>query len=205
MAGRISTAMTADPRIDAYIERQADFARPILDHIRAVVHAACSDAVEDVKWGMPTFLYRGKLMAGMAAFKRHAVMSLWHGGQLRGPDASAEAMGEFGRLTSIADLPDVAELTRLVHAQMAMIDDGVKAVRDKTVKPPLEVPPDLAAALAAAPAARVAWDGFPPSCRHEYLEWVLEAKRPRTRARRIAETVALTGEGKKRHWRYENC
>jgi uncharacterized protein YdeI (YjbR/CyaY-like superfamily) len=197
--------MSRDPRIDAYIEKQAGFARPILERIRAVMHAACPEVEEAMKWSMPTFLYKGKQLAGMAAFKGHATLGFWNRSEVRGENAKSGAMGDFGRLASVADLPDEAELTALIHKAMALIDAGAKTVRNKTTKAPLEMPEDLAAALAANPAAQATYEGFPPSCRREYLEWVIEAKRPETRHKRVAQAVEQMSEGKKRNWKYENC
>lgn len=196
--------MNRDARIDAYIERQADFARPILEHIRAVMHRACPQAEEAIKWGMPAFLYKGKQFAGLAAFKAHATLGFWRRSET-GEETKSGAMGDFGRLASIADLPDEADLTARVHQAMALIDAGAKTIRNTAPKPQLDMPDDLAAALAANPAAQAAYEGFPPGSRREYLEWVIEAKRPETRASRIAQAVEQMAEGKKRNWKYERC
>jgi uncharacterized protein YdeI (YjbR/CyaY-like superfamily) len=197
--------MSKDERVDAYIARQADFARPILEHLRAAVHAACPECEEAMKWSMPAFLYKGKQLAGMAAFKAHATFGFWQRSGERGEESKAGAMGDFGRLTNVADLPDDTELAALIHKNMALIDAGAKTVRNKTVKVPIEMPDDLAAALRASPAAQTTYDGFPPGCRREYLEWVTSAKRPETRSKRIAEAVQMMAEGKKRNWKYEGC
>ena len=197
--------MSRDPRIDAYIERQADFARPILNYIRETLHAASPDIEESVKWSMPAFGYKGRPLANMAAFKAHAVMGFWQGQQLRGEQARDGAMGEFGRLSKVEDLPGRAALIDMVHRAIKLIDEGVKPVRNKTVKAPIEMPEDLQTALTASPAAQATFDAFPPSCRREYLEWVVEAKRPETRAKRIAQAVEMMAEGKRRHWKYEAC
>jgi uncharacterized protein YdeI (YjbR/CyaY-like superfamily) len=197
--------MSRDPRIDDYIARQADFARPILEHIRAVMHAACLDTEEAIKWSMPAFMYRGKQLAGMAAFKAHATFGFWQRSGEQVAESKPGAMGDFGRLTSIADLPDEAALTALIHQNMKLIEAGAKTVRNKTPKPELEMPQDLADALAATPSAQAVYERFPPGCRREYLEWVVEAKRPETRAKRIAQAVEWMAEGKKRNWKYENC
>lgn len=197
--------MTRDARIDDYIARQADFARPILGHIRRVVHAACPEVEEAIKWNMPAFLYKGKQLAGMAAFKAHATLGFWQRSGLCSEESKAGAMGDFGRLTAISDLPDDAALAALIYRGMALIDEGAKTVRNKTAKPALEPPADLTDALAAVPAARTAFDAFPPGCRREYVVWVVEAKRPETRARRIAQAVEWIAQGKKRNWKYEGC
>jgi uncharacterized protein YdeI (YjbR/CyaY-like superfamily) len=199
--------MTRDPRIDAYIHRQADFARPVLKHLRGVVHAACPEAVETLKWGMPHFLYKGQMLAGMAAFKAHATFGFRRAKEVLGETgAERDAMGQFGRLTSVADLPPEEELKGLVREAMALADEGGRPARPEAApKPELETPPELEAALAASPAARAAFDGFPPGARREYVEWVVEAKRPETRDRRIAQAVEWLAEGKRRNWKYERC
>ncbi len=197
--------MSRDERVDAYIAKQADFARPILQHLREAVHAACPECEEAIKWGMPAFLYKGKQLAGMAAFKAHATFGFWQRSGDRGTESKPGAMGDFGRLASLSDLPDEGELAALVAKNMALIDAGAKTVRNKTVKVPIEMPDDLAAALAASPAAQATFDSFPPGCRREYLEWVTEAKRPETRTRRIAQAVEMMAQGKRRNWKYEAC
>lgn len=199
--------MKTDPRIDAYIDdKAADFARPILRHVRSVIHEACPDCEETLKWSMPSFLYKGKILAGIASFKAHASFGFWSGSQVVDTSGqSATAMGQFGRLTSLDDLPDRKTLIELTRKAMQLIDEGVKPVRNKTVKAPFTVPQDLKAAIDAAPTAKATWDAFPPSCQREYVEWVTEAKRDETRAKRLEQTVAWLNEGKRRNWKYENC
>jgi uncharacterized protein YdeI (YjbR/CyaY-like superfamily) len=199
--------MSTDPRIDAYIARQADFARPILEHLRSAVHSACPEAEETLKWSMPHFLYRGQMLAGMAAFKAHATFGFWRAKEVLGETgAERDAMGQFGRLASVADLPPDELLHGLIRKAMALTDSGRRPARAKAApKPESEIPPELESALSANPAARATFDGFPPSCRREYVDWVAEAKRPETRDRRIAQAVEWMAEGKKRNWKYENC
>ena len=195
-----------DPRIDDYIARQADFARPILDHLRGAIHSACPQAEETLKWGMPAFLYRGEILATVAAFKQHATFGFWRGSQVVGEGREKlDAMGQFGRLRSVADLPEPETLKDLIKKAMELADSGVKPVRNKTVKGELRVPEDLAAALAGNEAASATFAGFPPGSRREYVEWVTQAKRPETRAKRIAEAVEWMAEGKRRNWKYEQC
>ncbi len=198
--------MPRDPRIDDYIERQAPFAKAILTHLREAIHAACPDVEEAIKWGMPAFLHHGKQLAGMAAFKAHATFGFRRGSELvpARPD-QANAMGQFGRLTSIEDLPPPAELDALIRQAVALSDAGTKPVRAKAAKPDLEPPADLLAALAENDAARGTFANFPPGSRRDYVEWIVEAKRPETRAKRIAQALEWMAEGKKRNWKYEQC
>ncbi|HEX8064147.1 MAG TPA: YdeI/OmpD-associated family protein [Allosphingosinicella sp.] len=199
--------MANDPRIDAYIARQAEFARPILGHLRSAVHAACPEVEETLKWSMPHFLYRGQMLAGMAAFKAHATFGFWRAKEVLGETgAEREAMGQFGRLASVADLPPEAVLHELIRKAMALTDAGRRPAKPKGAsKPQPETPPDLEAALSANLAARATFDGFPPSCRREYVDWVTEAKRSETRGKRIAQAVEWMAEGKRRNWKYEKC
>jgi uncharacterized protein YdeI (YjbR/CyaY-like superfamily) len=197
--------MSRDPRIDAYIERQADFARPILERIRAAVHAAC-EAEETLKWSMPHFMYKGQMMAGMAAFKAHATFGFWRGKEVLGATgAERDAMGQFGRLRSVDDLPPADVLEGLIRKAAALNEAGRKPRPKKPSKPEAETPQDLADALAGNPAASATFDSFPASARRDYVDWVVEAKRPETRAKRIAQSVEWLAEGKRRHWKYENC
>ena len=197
--------MPRDPRIDAYIARQADFARPILEHLRAIVHAAYPDVEEAIKWGMPAFLHQGKMLGSMAAFKAHATFGFWKGALISATEGlERKAMGQFGRITSLADLPDDATLKEMVRKAVALAEQGVKVARPKKhPKSALEIPEDLREALHAHPPAADQFEAFSPSARRDYLEWVTEAKRPETRAKRIAQAAEWIAEGKKRHWKYE--
>ena len=197
--------MSRDPRIDAYIARQADFARPILEHLRRIVHEAAPAVEETVKWSMPHFTYNGRLFAGMAAFKAHATFGLWEVGDMLGETTSQKAMGQFGRIESVGDLPPEQELKAIVRRAADRAEQGPNPRPKKAPKPELDTPPDLESALDSNPAARTTFDGFSPSGRREYVEWVVEAKRPETRAKRIAQAVDWMAEGKRRHWKYQNC
>ena len=198
--------MKTDPRIDAYIDRQADFARPILRHLREVVHAACPDCEEAVKWSSPHFLYKSEMFAGMAAFKQHATFGFWRGSLVVGEgNDQMSGMGQFGRLTSIDDLPPREELEALIHKAMQLTDAGVKVRPNKHKKEPFTVPQDMRAALDANQAAAATFEGFPPSAQRDYVEWVTESKRDETRTKRLAQSIEWLAEGKRRNWKYENC
>jgi uncharacterized protein YdeI (YjbR/CyaY-like superfamily) len=196
--------MSTDPRIDAYIAKQADFARPILTHLRAAVHAACPGAEESIKWGMPAFLWNGQILAMMAAFKAHATFSFWRGKEVVGDTgAERESMGQFGRITSPQDLPAPDVLDALIKRAMALGGEGPKPRPANAPKAEIPVPADLQTALDANDAARAHFLAFAPSCRREYLEWITSAKRPETRASRIAQAMEWIAEGKSRNWKYE--
>jgi uncharacterized protein YdeI (YjbR/CyaY-like superfamily) len=195
---------TRDPRIDAYIANAAPFAQPILERLREAVHAACPECEETLKWRSPSFLYRGAILCGMAAFKEHAMFGFWKGALIDTGGPKEAAMGQFGRLTSVADLPAKRELARYIRQAMALEDAGVKTPRTKTgkPKPSPEPPEDLVRALARDKRARATFEGLSPSHRREYVEWILEAKREETRKRRLAQAVAWLAEGKPRNWKY---
>lgn len=196
--------MSRDPRVDAYIARKPEFARPILEHLRAAVHAACPDVEETIKWSSPFFLHRGELLCMMAAFKAHASFGFWKGDLVTGTDMGA--MGQFGRLASLADLPDDATLAALIRKAMVIAEAGTKVKRPlKHARPPVAPPEDLTAALAANAAAAATFAGFPEGQRREYVDWIADAKRPETRAKRLAQTIEWLTEGKRRNWKYEAC
>ena len=167
------------------------------------MHAVVPEVEETLKWGMPSFTLHGKILIGMAAFKAHATVGFWRGQEMR-MERKDDAMGELGKLTSVDDLP--SNLDELIR-EAARLSETARTPR-KTKHPPKPPPamhPDFADALAKAPQARAALDGFPPSAQREYLDWVAEAKQEATRAKRIATAIEWLGEGKRRHWKYQNC
>ena len=198
-----------DPRIDAHIEKSADFARPILEYLRAVVHAACPDVEETIKWGFPHFMYKG-MLCSMASFKQHCSFGFWKARQMTGFERNPEtAMGDFGRIAMPEDLPRKTELKRLVKQAMALNANPspvvAKPKTGRVAKPEL-VPLDaFLDALAKNKKAKASFDGFSPSHRREYVEWILEAKRVETVSKRIEESLRLLSEGKPRHWKYIDC
>lgn len=196
--------MPTDTRVDEYIARAQPFAQPILTHLRARFHAVCPDVEEGIKWGMPFFGHAGRPIANMAAFKAHASFGFWNRRELA-TGQEGEAMGQYGRLTSVADLPPDDELDAAIRAQLALAaspDRPKRAVGPP--KPEAEVPPALAAALASDPAASTVFhEQFSPSHRREYSEWIGEAKRDATRDKRIAQTLAWLRDGKQRNWKYQ--
>ena len=192
-----------DPRIDAYIAGVPDFARPVMEHLRAVVHAGCPDVVEDIKWSRPHFMLDGKILAGMSAFKAHCGFALWHTADQQ---KSGEGMGQFGRIESVKDLPSKTELKKQIAQAAELLRGGAKsAMTDKKPRPKLEAPPELLAALKAHPAAKKTFDAFAPSKQRDYIEWIVEAKREETRDKRLAQAMEWLAEGKARHWKYEQC
>jgi len=191
-----------DPRVTAYIGRAAPFARPILRHLRAVVHEACPEVEEALKWGMPAFLHHG-LLCGMAAFKAHATFGLWRSQEVLGVQGDRDAMGSYGRITAVADLPARRTLLAQVRKAATVNEAGPRRVAPRRRKPAPVTPPDLRAALSRNARAKAAWERFPPGHRREYIEWITEAKQPETRARRLATTVAWVAQGKGRNWKYQ--
>lgn len=197
-----------DPRVDAYIADAAEFARPILEHLRATVHAACPSALETMKWRSPHFMYGGRLLCNMAAFKQHVAFGFWLGKLVATTGKDDQAMGQFGCITCIADLPSKKILASLVRKAMALNDAGVPSpsrARAAKPRPPADVPQDLAAALVKNRNARATFDAFSNSKRRDYIEWITEAKGAPTRARRLAQTIEWLAEGKPRNWKYMNC
>jgi uncharacterized protein YdeI (YjbR/CyaY-like superfamily) len=199
---------TLDPRVDAYIAKSAEFAQPILAHLRAVVHAACPDVEETIKWGFPHFQYEG-MLCGMSSFKAHCAFGFWKAALIieKGDNKTEEAMGQFGRLASVKDLPSKKVLTGYIKLAMQLNVDGVKSpARAKPATPrPLTVPPYFTKALAANKVAKAHFTAFSPSQKREYVDWLEEAKTEATRERRMGTALEWLAEGKKRNWKYENC
>lgn len=196
---------TRDPRIDAYIAKKAEFARPVLAHFRALVHEADPEVAETLKWGHPTFMHDG-IVCGMAAFKEHCAFHFWKGSMIvdRSGTTAEKAMGQFGRVTRIGDLPAKSVLKRYVKEAVRLNVEGIKSERSRRPpRKPLPVPDDLARGLRGNRAARETFGRLPPSQQRDYIEWITEAKREATRTTRLATTLSWLAEGKHRNWKYE--
>lgn len=201
-----------DKAIDAYIAKSADFAKPILLHIRELVHKACPDVEEKMKWSFPHFDYKGEMMCSMAAFKQHAVMGFWKAALMKDAslidNAKSEvSMGHLGRITSLKDLPSDKKITAWIKEAMQLTDKGVKLpARPKPTekeKKQLEVPDYFVKALAKNKKAKQVFDNFAYSHRKEYLMWITEAKTEETRNKRMETALEWIAEGKGRNWKYE--
>ena len=159
-----------------------------------------------MKWSAPGFTLGGKILLIMAAFKQHAALNFWRGQEIGDGSPKAGAMGQFGKLKSTADLPSDDELDALIREAAELAGKAPAPRKAKHApKPPPQIHPEFAAALAKAPKAKTVLDGFPPSAQRDYFEWIAEAKQDSTRHKRIATAVEWLSEGKRRHWRYQNC
>ena len=212
----MSSASSFDPRVDAYIAKSKPFAQPILSEIRELVHKACPQVLETIKWSRPFFEYKGAIIGNMSGFKEHCTWGFW------GEEVTAKlremeilkpgAMGSLGRLTSVKDLPPRKDMIAILKQAVSYIDKGEYtspiAARQKVAKapaPPAKPTPEFAKALKANKKAAAAFDAFSPSCKKEYVEWIAEAKRPETRDKRIETAIEWISEGKQRNWKYQNC
>jgi uncharacterized protein YdeI (YjbR/CyaY-like superfamily) len=198
--------VSRNPRVDSYIANAQPFARPILEKVRERAHAAVPGVEEAMKWGAPGFTLNGKILLIMAAFKAHSALNFWRGQEIGDGSSKAGAMGQFGRLTSVDDLPPDDGLDALIRdaAQLAKTAPAPRKTKHEP-KPAPAIHPDFAAALKKAPKAKATLDNFPASAQRDYLEWIAEARQDATRQKRIADAIQWLGEGKRRHWKYENC
>ena len=198
-----------DPRVDAYIASSADFAKPILQHLRRLVHAACPEVEETIKWGKPTFVRKG-LLGGMAAFKHHCSFGLWKYARIDLPTSAGKSkvkdgMGQFGRIVSLSDLPPDNALVSYIKEAVRLNEEGVaRAIRPKARKK-LAIPAQFLSALGKHKKSLATFEKLSPSHQREYVEWWTEAKREETRAKRLATTIAWLTEGKTRNWKYAKC
>ena len=191
--------MARDGRIDAYIAKSQPFAQPILTGIRAIFHEAVPEIVEDIKWGAPAFVHRGKNLGGMAAFKAHAALMIAYAAR------EGDGMGGYGKIASLDELPPKDELLAQIRQGAAEIEAGKKPEWSKKapVKADLTVPQDMEAALNANPAAQAVFEGFTDAQRRDYVAWITEAKTDTTREKRLTQAIAWIAEGKRRNWKYE--
>jgi uncharacterized protein YdeI (YjbR/CyaY-like superfamily) len=199
-----------EPKVDEYIQRSAEFAKPVLLHLRDLVHKACPGVEEKIKWGFPHFDYKGTYVS-MASFKEHCAFNFWKSGLMKDPygllgEKGEKAMGNFGRIRKLADLPTDAILMEYLIQARKLNDEGKKVIRSKPAdkeKPGLVIPPDLKSALKRNKQGEVLFEKFTYSQKNEYILWIEEAKTTETREKRVATTVEWSAEGKTRNWKYK--
>ena len=202
-----------DPRVDAYISKSAEFAKPILTHIRKLIHETCPTVQETIKWGFPHFEYKGpadraaRILCSMASFKQHCALGFWYTerGPMGGDRQQGEAMGQYGRIASLADLPKDKEMVKQIKDAIKVHDAGVKPRTPKrpTEKKELEIPDYFLAALKKNKKALATFEQFNYSNKKEYLEWITQAKTEDTRKKRLDTAVEWMSEGKPRNWKYQ--
>jgi uncharacterized protein YdeI (YjbR/CyaY-like superfamily) len=196
---------TKDPRIDTYIANSTDFAKPILDHIRKLVHATCPDVEETLKWRSPHFMYKG-ILCGMASFKNHCAFGFWKGAMILGKHGrkTEEAMGQFGRITNVSDLPKDEVLVHYIKEAIKLNDTGAKlpAKSKSKERKELNIPDYFTAALRKNKGAWTTFESFSHSNKKEYVEWMTEAKSEETRKKRLEIAIEWISQGKVRNWKY---
>jgi uncharacterized protein YdeI (YjbR/CyaY-like superfamily) len=196
-----------DKRVDAYIEKAQPFAKPVLSHLRQLVHNACPEVEETIKWGMPSFDYKGPFCS-IASFKEHCAFGFWKAALMKDADKMKDnqqnAMGHAGKIKSLQDLPPDKILLNWIKEAMKLNDDGTKLPpRKLKEKKEILVPDYFTKELNKNKKASTTFQNFSPSHRREYLEWITEAKTEETRNRRMTTALEWLTEGKGRHWKYE--
>jgi hypothetical protein len=115
-----------DPRVTRYIGKRAPFARPILKRLRKLIHEGGPKLEETIKWGMPAFIHKGRIVCGIAGFKAHCALWFWRSKTVIGKKPK-EGMGNFGRVTSVKDLPSAARIKAYVRKGIRLIDQAHSA------------------------------------------------------------------------------
>ena len=193
-----------DPRVDEYIKNAAPFAQPILKHIRELMHKGCPELTETIKWGMPHFDYHGTI-GSMAAFKEHAVFGFWKEDLIPGMKQyikEKEAMGSWGRITSLDGIPPDDEIIEFVRIAAKLNEEGVKSPKRKPKPVVVHMPEDFMQAIRANPKALETYENFSPSNKKEYAEWINDAKSEETRQTRMETAIDWMSDGKPRMWKY---
>ena len=196
-----------NPKVDAYIERTAPFARPVLELLREAAHAACPNVEETIKWGVPHYEHKG-ILFGTPAFKAHIRCVIWKSALIRKQLGATDqkALAELAKMTGPSDLPPSKAIVTIIKTAVALNDAGVKTARPKpAAKARVVVPSYLRTALVKTPKAKVAFEAFSPSHKREYIEWITEAKQEATRERRLKQAIEWMAQGKARNWKYMNC
>jgi uncharacterized protein YdeI (YjbR/CyaY-like superfamily) len=195
-----------NPRVDEYIERSEDFAKPILKHLRELVHKASPEITEEIKWGFPNFVKNG-IICSMASFKKHCAFTIFNATMMNDPHGILKrvgntSMGQLGRISDVSDLPSDDILLEYIKEAISLDKSGIRKVKPKETKE-INIPESITEALETNPKAKATFINFSYSHKKEYLEWITDAKTEATREKRIATMLEWLEEGKHRNWKYE--
>lgn len=199
--------MKAKPTFDEYISGCAEFAQPILLHLRKLIHQNCPGIEEKIKWNFPCFVYKGTNLVYMAGFKQHATFGFWladHMSDSRKVFIKEEksGMGNFGKLTSLSDLPSDEIIAEYLYEAMQLHDQGVKhTVRKSTPTKKFAIHPAFQEALSKNNLLKQ-FETFSPSNQNDYAEWISDAKTETTQNKRMIQALEWISEGKPRNWKY---
>lgn len=195
-------------KVDEYIEKSPDFAKPILDYLREIIHEACPDAEEAIKWKFPTFMYKGKILCSITAFKQYCSLGFWLHQEMKTLqeieiNTEKSSMFSLGKITCLEDLPSQSQLKRVIKEAMELTDMGVTMKKAPPSRIEMEIPDYFQSALDAQPKTKEIFEKASPSFRKEYIAWLTEAKTEATRNKRLEQSLEWIAEGKGRNWKYQ--
>ncbi|WPU95271.1 YdeI/OmpD-associated family protein [Mucilaginibacter sabulilitoris] len=198
-----------DPKVDEYIATSADFAKPVLEHWRQLIHDNCPDVVEAIKWGFPHFDYKGDFMCVIASYKNHCSFTflkaeLMNDARLKDSKTLKPIQRFLGKVTKLSDLPPDEEFIGMLKEAMVLNEKGIKVMAPKSDKPKvLEMPDYFSEKLAGNAKAKAVFESKSDSFRKDYIIWISDAKTDATRQKRMEEAIEWIAEGKGRFWKYE--
>jgi uncharacterized protein YdeI (YjbR/CyaY-like superfamily) len=195
-------------KVDEYIEKSQDFAKPILNYIREIVHEFCPETEEAIKWKFPTFMYKNKILCSMVSFKQYCSMGFWLHDEMKTlknleTDVEKTNMFSLGKITKLEDLPSKPQLKKIILEAIELTDMGVKLKKAAPTKTEIEVPEYFKTVLAENKKASEVFEKASPSFRKEYIMWITDAKTETTLNKRMEQALEWISEGKGRNWKYE--
>jgi uncharacterized protein YdeI (YjbR/CyaY-like superfamily) len=193
--------------VTAYINKSEGFAKPILEYCREIVHKACPDVAEVIKWGIPHFDYKDDFMCVMASYKAHCSFTfikaeIMADKRLKENKQLKPIQRFLGKITNLKEMPPEKEFVAMLKDAMMLNEKGIKVVAEKSDKPKvLETPDYLIKALKQNTRAKEVFESKSNSFRKEYIVWISSAKSDETRNKRIVEALKWIAEGKSRFWK----
>lgn len=195
-------------QVDEYIEKSPDFAKPVLNYLREIIHETCPETEEAIKWKFPAFMYKGKILCSITAFKHYCSLGFWLHQEMKTikdleTTAEKSSMFSLGKITKMEELPSKSLLKKAVKEAMELTDMGVTMKKAAPSKTETEIPDYFQSALKANKKAAQVFEKASPSFRKEYIKWIMEAKTEATRSKRMEQALEWIAEGKSRNWKYE--
>ena len=177
--------------IDTYIQNAPEFSQEILLHFRKLVHQAIPNVEEQIKWKFPHFVYKKEVICSMAAFSKHCAFSFPKAALMKDKTLiekakTEEAMGHFGKVKTLQDLPSDSKIKGYIKESVSLI--GQKSQKKK---PAITIPKLLKKIFEENKKAADCFLKMSPSHQKEYINYISEAKKEETQKRRVEKVLEM--------------
>lgn len=191
--------MATDPRFQQWFDKQEQF-RAEVDYLRELLDA--SGMEQTVKWGAPTYMWKGRNVVGIGAFKGYVGLWFFQGALLADTDdklmnaqeGTTRAMRQW-RFQSLEEIHGDSTVIQRYLKEAMFNAEQRKEIKPRRSGGRFEIPVELAEALKTDGVLRACYDELTPGRQKEYAQYIAMAKREATRLSRLEKCIPMIKQG----------